>query len=67
MAAASGLPSDLVPRIDDEQRVSAQRLRCVLAGMQLRRMSDDFARGVAAPAANGSRRRSFPPALLRFD
>lgn len=59
------LPPDLVPRIE-EQRVPSYRLRWVMAGVQLRRIADDFARHRLAAPPNG-RRRSFPLAFLRFD
>lgn len=59
------LPPDLVPRIE-EQRVPSYRLPSVLAGVQLRRIADDFARQRLAAPPNG-RRRSFPLSFFRSD
>ncbi|KAL3242296.1 hypothetical protein MRX96_021337 [Rhipicephalus microplus] len=55
------LPPDLVPRIEEQQRVPSYP--SVMAGVQLRRIADDFAR---RRPPNG-RRRSFPLSFFRFD
>lgn len=67
-AAATTMPPDLVPRIEEQPQAPAHRLRWALAGVQLRRISDDFAAnsGRPAPPPNG-RRRSFPVSLLRSE
>lgn len=67
-AAATTMPLDLVPRIEEQHQGPAHRLRWALAGVQLRRISDDFAArsGLPPPPPNG-RRRSFPVSLLRSE
>lgn len=67
-AAATTMPPDLVPRIEEQHQAPAHRLRWALAGVQLRRISDDFAaRSGLPPQPPNGRRRSFPVSLLRSE
>ncbi|KAH7973136.1 hypothetical protein HPB52_021795 [Rhipicephalus sanguineus] len=56
------LPPDLVPRIEEQQQ-RVPSYPSVMAGVQLRRIADEFAR----QRPPSGRRRSFPLSFFRFD